>query len=158
MLGRGHPIAAVARLCRRSEAWVRERLALLDLPADVQEAVQRRELPLSVAVQLARVDHDDYRRELIREAIQTGASARTAAVWVAHYEADRDRILTNRMTVHEIVEARAAYRIYYPCDACGRETPYEDTRAWRLCWDCHAALQQALAAEMGHGEAPNGGP
>ncbi len=146
MLDRGHSQASVGRLFRRSAAWVSSRLALLDLPPELQAAVHQGTLSMGVAAALAEIDHEDYRRELAAEAHRTGANAATAAVWVAHYKSDRARILQNRATVTDILEARSRFRVYVPCDACGVDTDYPETRGFRFCGDCSTSLIQGLQA------------
>jgi ParB family chromosome partitioning protein len=145
MLTRGQSRASVARLFRRSAAWVDSRLALLELPDDLRTAVHARRLTLGVADALAHVDHADYRAELINEAERAGATVQTVNVWVAHYEQDKARLLHNRATVREFVEARSKYVVYYPCDVCHQPTDYQNTRGLRLCGDCGDGLARALA-------------
>jgi ParB/RepB/Spo0J family partition protein len=144
LLDDGAPVPEVMRRFRRSDSWVRERLALLALPDDLRGAIHHGELAVNVAVALAEIDHEEYRRSLVDEAERTGASRRVIDVWVAHYKSDRDRIVQNHLTVAAIVQARAAYVIYYPCDACGVEVEYTTTRAWRLCPRCHGELAAAV--------------
>ena len=146
MLDTGRPRAEVARLLRRSPAWIDARLELLALPEELRQAVHEGRLPMNVATALGAIDHADYRRELIGEAERTGASVSTVHVWTAHYQADRDRIVQNHLTVQEIKSARSAYVVYYPCDVCGREVPYQDTRGLRICLEDAEQLAVELAA------------
>ncbi len=139
--------AAVARMFRRSDAWVRSRLALLDLPDDIQRAVHLGDVAVNVATALARVDHEAYRASLIDEATRSGASVNVVNVWVAHYEADKGRIIQNHLTVQEITERRAAYIVYFPCDGCHTEVPYLDTRSLRFCTRCAGELLAVMQAE-----------
>jgi len=140
---RGQPIVAIARLFRRSDAWIRERLLLLGLPDDLQRAVALRTVPLAVVRVLSEIDHAEYRRELIAEAARTGATAATAEVWRAHYLSDRERILGNRLAVQQIITDRATFVITYPCDWCGALHPYELTVSWRFCKGCDEQLDRA---------------
>lgn len=142
----GHSMAGIARVLRRSDGWVRERLDLLVLPEALRQAIHERRLSIAVARQLGAVDHDAYRQSLIDEAERNGASEATARVWVAHYEADKQRIVSNHLTVQEIVSARDAYVIYYKCEACAAEVDYRETRSWRFCAGCGTQLAEALAA------------
>ncbi len=153
-LDRGESLAATARLLRRSPAWLGARLALLDYPDDLQRAVHDGALSLVVAAALCKIDHDDYRAQLIAEAVRTGAKGPTAEVWVAHYLADRDRIVQNFYTVQEIIERRDAWRIVVACDYCRAESGYEDTRSWRLCVTCSNGLRDAVAAEQKNAQQP----
>lgn len=142
-LDAGQPVAACARLFRRSPHWIEERLALLDYPEDLRVAVHAGTLKLGVARALADVDYPPYRAELIQEAARTGATVATADVWRAHFLADRDRIVGNQVRVQEIIAARESYVVRYPCDWCGTEVPYPDTRTTRLCLGCTTDLEAA---------------
>jgi ParB/RepB/Spo0J family partition protein len=141
---RGDSLAGIARLFRRSSSWVQSRLDLLNLPEDLQSAIRQRSIPLSVADVLRRIDNDDYRAQLVEEAARSGATAAVAAVWAAHYEADKPRIVNNLLTAKEIASRRDAWKIVYGCDACGTDVDYTDTTSWRLCRSCSADLQDAI--------------
>lgn len=141
------PLAQIRRTLRRSEGWIEQRLALLSWPADIQDAVAAGELPLAVGAQLVKVAHDGYRRELVNEALRTGATARTAAAWAAHYEADRARIESNHATVHEMIERRDAFLIMADCESCGTRVPMKGTRLIRICGGCSAELAAAQAEQ-----------
>jgi len=140
---RGVPVAGIARFFRRSDAWIRGRLALLELPEDLQACIREKALPLAVLQILRDVDHEQYRKDLLREAVRTGASATTAEVWRAHYLSDRDRIIANDLTIDEIASRREHYVISYPCDWCEAMTAYERTANWRLCDGCSDELTAA---------------
>lgn len=141
---RGQPVVAMARLFRRSEQWVRDRLALLELPEDLQAVVASATLPLAVVRLLADVDHAEYRAELLGEALRTGASAATAAVWRASYLADRDRLAQNLMTIQDMVERRESWKLMIDCELCSTTTTYEQTRSVRCCGTCYAVLLATL--------------
>jgi len=79
------------------------------------------------------------------EATPTG-TARVAEVWVAHYQADKQRIVSNHLTVGEIIEARQSFVIKWACESCQQEVPYPETRAWRFCASCSATIAEAIAA------------
>jgi len=157
-LDRGAPRAEVARLCRRSLSWVDQRTALLELPADVLDAIRDHGLTLSVARLLADVDHESYRRQLIYDAVAHGATEASAAVWRQHYLADRDRIKSNAVAIETIIQERGKYQLLYPCDWDGTPVPYEATRTWRVCLDCDKQLLEAKAEALDPHQqpAPNG--
>lgn len=143
-LDRGDPLSYVARMFRRSQTWVRDRLDLLSFPADIVAAIEAGTLPLAVARELAGVDHDDYRASLVTEAQRVGASAATAQVWRAHYLADRERIVTNHATVEEIMSRREQWVIYADCESCRRPTDFRQTRSFRFCPECSRAVTDAI--------------
>lgn len=72
----------VASICHRSTAWVREQEEIVGWPSDVQKAVHDGWLSVSAASNLALVDNDVYRRFLLSEAKETGATARATAEWL----------------------------------------------------------------------------
>lgn len=147
-IDRGEPIAALARLFRRSLPWVYGRLALLDLPEDLKEAVHTRIITLGVAEALADIDHEEYRKSLIAEAQRTGATATTVNIWRAHYLSDRARIQENFSTVENIIANREKFIFYCPCEGCNKPTPYGDTRSLRLCLPCMEDLTQAFQEQL----------
>lgn len=142
-LAAGHPFAYIARMFRRSPAWVKDRLALLDLPDDLRECISNGTLNLAVVSVLRDVDNALYRESLIREAVTHGASAAVAEVWRAHYLADRVRIISNTVTIEQLAEERKTFKLLVPCDWCGVDAPVEVTRTWRLCEGCHVEVTAA---------------
>jgi len=142
-LAEGHSRAEVARLCRRSTTWVEQRVALLALPEDLLDAIREHGLSLAVAHQLADVDHEPYRRSLIYEALQHGATSSSAALWRQHYLSDRERIVNNTLKIEQLIQDRERFRLTYPCDWCSTAVPYEGTRTVRLCVECDGQLQAA---------------
>jgi ParB/RepB/Spo0J family partition protein len=138
-------VNAVARVLRRSTHWVQARLELLEQPEDVQAAVQEHRLPLAVANALAAIDHDGYRQALIREAVNTGATAATVQVWVAHYHQDRERIVHNHVTVEQLARERQAFVLMANCEGCGGQVDARQIRAMHFCPDCHASLRAVIA-------------
>lgn len=142
-LDSGQSLHNVASILGKSETWVAQRQRLLRYPDDVLGAVHVHGLALAVADQLARIEHDGYRRQMLDEAIRHGATAAVASAWVQHYEANRPRLEANTDTVEQIAQERHSYRIVTPCEYCGSETDLQSSRVWRLCPPCTQGLQQA---------------
>jgi ParB/RepB/Spo0J family partition protein len=141
---RGYSRSAIARLMRRSPAWVDQRDQLLKLPDELQDCVHRDELGIGVAFALAEVDHQPYRQQLIEEATRNGSNLNIVRVWVAHYQADKARIISNDYAVQEIVEARNAFVPYYRCEGCNTDVQFTETRALRFCPECSVAILHAI--------------
>lgn len=143
LLGAGKSYGEIKRILRRSESWIEARLHLLDWPEEIQDAVARGRLSLAVARQLVKVDHAGYRAELVREAERTGATERTAIVWAAAYEADRERFQRNETTVQQMIEARDNYQILAACESCEASVDIRRTRLIRICAGCSEQLEAA---------------
>jgi ParB/RepB/Spo0J family partition protein len=142
MRGRGRSIADIARTMRRSVGWVESRVTLLEWPIELQDAVAAGELTFAVARLLAEIDHEPYRKQLVAEAGRTGANAPTVSVWLAHYAADRDRIVRNVETIEELVSRRDAFRLLFPCEVCAEEHESSVSALIRVCASCLAAIRQ----------------
>lgn len=136
----------IARRRRRTIAWVEGRLAMLAWPDDIRAAVAAGRLGLQVAHELTTVDFGPYRAELIREAQQNGATARVVAAWAAAYHADRERIVSNQITIQEIAQRRHEYIVKSLCEVCGKERPLEEFRTIRMCREEYAELMAQLQA------------
>jgi ParB family chromosome partitioning protein len=134
---------AIALALKRSDTWVAHRIALLDYPPDLIEAIHHRHLPLAVAALLAQITHDSYRATLTADALDNGATARTVAVWLQHYLTERPRIDANHDLVEQIAAERHTYVILAPCDYCGTKEDLTSTRSWRLCHTCTTGLIEA---------------
>jgi|SRR5262245_35995911 len=158
----GRPLAEIARILRRSVSWVEARVELLRWPLELQDAVAAGRMTMRAAGILSEIDHDDYRKDLIDEAERTGASAATLGVWLAHYQADRSRIIANRETVHEILERRETFRVMFRCECCDAEQDTRESVLLRVCTRCKRTLDDEKAetarAEAAAVEAPNGRP
>ncbi len=132
--------SGTARYFRRSIAWVTARLELLTTPEDIQAAVHAGVLSLGVARALAAVDDDSYRQNLIEEAHRTGATVHVVEVWKQHWLAEGPRLKANRAVVAEIIAKREDWKYYVPCSTCGEDTPFDRTRALRMCPECTTAV------------------
>lgn len=141
----GRTVPEIARELRHSVEWVDGRLAMLQWPEDIRAAVSERGLALAVARELATIDHDATRRGYVEEAIANGATARVVQVWTAQYHADRERIISNRMTVEEMIERREAFEVRASCAWCTESHPLEKTSTVRLCFGCLSDFEQARA-------------
>lgn len=132
--------AVIGRLFRKSQPWVDGRLALLDHPEEIQVAVAAGELSLAVANILAQVDHASVRHDFVKDAIRSGCKSSTAEAWLYHYRANRDRIITNTVTVDEFIQQRESWKIIIPCQVCGLDCDYPDTASVRACKPCLMAV------------------
>jgi len=71
----------------RSEHWVAQMIAVAGWPADVLEAIHCEAISVSAASNLAVVTDDTYRRFLVSNAVESGATARTTASWLQAWRA-----------------------------------------------------------------------
>lgn len=136
--------SGTARYFRRSISWVTSRLELLAAPEDIQGAVHTGQLPLGVALCLASVDDDAYRKNLTAEAQRTGATRATAEIWRQHWISEGPRLVANHATVEEIAARATQWVHYVKCDTCGEEVNFQRTKALRMCQSCNDAVLELI--------------
>jgi|FLYL01.1.fsa_nt_gi ParB family chromosome partitioning protein len=139
----GRSISDAARVLRHSEPWVKSRLAMVDYPPPLQDAIHRGAVPVTAAPYLARITDPDYLARALEAAESHGMTARQAMEWERQYavwQAARAAGQDAPMPTAELVAVEAA-RV--PCDVCERVTYVNTTKLLRVCFDCVQALQAA---------------
>ncbi|MBA7533040.1 Nucleoid occlusion protein [subsurface metagenome] len=66
----------------RSIEWLRRMVAMLDWPADVLDAIHGGWLSIAAAHNVALIEEETYRKFLLRNAQDSGATARVTAAWL----------------------------------------------------------------------------
>lgn len=128
----------------RGTAWVQDRLMLLDLPQNLQEAVANRQLSISAAALLAQIPDQDYRDYLLSIAKVNGCTVHQAEAWLLDYQA-RSRALNPTGT--QPTELRLPMRPPDPvcnCGLCGETVLLHLTQLIRVCPDCVKTLNQTI--------------
>ena len=113
----------------KSRDWIRNRLELVTMPDDLQQAVQRGLLGVGVAKAFATIQNDDLRAQYIEYAAENNMTAETARRYADMVDAAETGIST--MVEHE--EQRAADRAAMPY------VPQQ--------WTCFGCLQQRAQTE-----------
>ena len=76
------PAEELAAGLHRSTEWIRRMVAMLDWPEDVLQAIHAGWLSIAAAHNVALITEDTYRAFLLRNAEESGATARTTAAWL----------------------------------------------------------------------------
>lgn len=133
----------IARALGRSETWVCRMLAVLTWPGDVLEAVHAGWLSLAAASNLALINDDTYRDFLLRNAEQSGATARVTAAWLQAWRslAPPEQALK---TEPEPAGSRASPAVpQAPCLACGEVYRTDELSHVPICAGCIRAIRNA---------------
>ena len=77
----GCSVAELAKMVKRSDAYIYSRLDVLDFPNYLIEAVGEKQISLSAASILNKIEDDAYRHSLVEIAAKDGISAMTADRW-----------------------------------------------------------------------------
>ncbi|MFZ2149254.1 MAG: ParB/RepB/Spo0J family partition protein [Sedimentisphaerales bacterium] len=136
-------IEELARGFHRSEHWVREMAAITDWPGDVLEAMHNEKLSISAAANLACVTDDVYREFLVRNAVESGATARTTSAWL---QAWRSMLTPEDAIKKEPVagQTSAAPMVpQAPCLCCGEIFPVDKMSHVPMCGACIQTIRSA---------------
>lgn len=82
----GGDIKKVMHQVGRGEKWVRDRLAIGDMPDYMQEFLATKQLKLGVALILVQVTHDNMRRMWTEQAVRDGVTVAMAEYWLADFK------------------------------------------------------------------------
>lgn len=66
----------------RTTEWVRRQLAIVGWPEDVLAGIHTGKLSVAAASNLACITEESYRKLLVRQAVENGATARTTSAWL----------------------------------------------------------------------------
>lgn len=138
-------VAAVAKAMHRSAHWVVAQLDLLCWPDDILAAVHGRKLSVSAASNLAVVTDDTYRNFLLRNAVDSGASARTTAAWLQAWRASApaaEAVESEPLAGGTGVNPACPQA---PCIACGEVKRTDALATVLMCPLCVGAVRNAGA-------------
>jgi ParB family chromosome partitioning protein len=79
-------IKKVMHLVGRGEKWVRDRLAIGEMPDYMQELIAKKELKLGVALPLSQITDDGVRRMWTYQAVRDGANVQLAEYWLQDFK------------------------------------------------------------------------
>lgn len=120
----------------RSEHWVHRMVAIADWPADVQEAIHSEQISVSAGSNLALVTDDGYRSFLVRNAVESGATARTTASWLQAWRAMQpaEEAITAEPVSGVAPSVPAIPQA--PCLCCGQIFPVNEMSHVPVCGAC----------------------
>lgn len=136
-------IDGIARALGRTNYWVGRMLAMLDWPADVLEVIHNGKISVSAASNLAMVEDTAYRKFLVNNAVESGATARTTAAWLQAWRslAPPEQALTAEP---EPAGSRASPAVpQAPCLACGEVFRTDELSHVPICARCIQAIRNA---------------
>lgn len=75
-------VEQIAAGFRKDTDWVQRKIAICGWPEDVLEVIHSGKLSIAAAANLACITENYYRRSLVRQAAENGATARTTSAWL----------------------------------------------------------------------------
>jgi len=129
----------------RSAEWLRRMVAMLDWPKDVLEAIHAGWLSVSAAHNVALITEDTYRAFLLRNAQESGATARTTAAWL---QAWRSMAPADQAIQAEPVsgESRTTPMVpQAPCICCSQVFRTDELSHVPVCAQCIHTIRSVVA-------------
>jgi len=144
----GYTTEQLAQQLSVEKTWVYHRVALLQLPEDLQDQVARGAISPSIALELRRVPHIEDRLWYTKLAIENGATLVIVRNWVRSY-------LTSTTATPQSEAPPDTEQLPTPytpppaprCYACGASGPRVALTYEYLCWDCAKAFKDAVHPE-----------
>lgn len=136
-------VEQIAAAMHRSRHWVNNQVDLLAWPGDVLEVVHLAKLSVSAASNLALVTDETYRKYLLRNAVDSGATARTTAAWLQAWRAmapPEEAVATEPLPLGSTVAPALPQA---PCLCCGEVKRTDALATVLMCPMCIGAIRNA---------------
>lgn len=142
-LHEGHfAIEDLARTMRRSKDWIRERIALLELPDELQRALHARTLATTAALALAEVGDALHRAYLLAYATESGATVPIIRSWVAEYLQQKAAAGMQALPPPDTSQPPTSARVLLRCAVCDAEHDHTELVIARICQPCISTIRQ----------------
>lgn len=134
----------IALLLGMSDAWVSERLRIVEWPTDVREALIQGRLVFSVGKELSRIADAGTRALYVNQALTSGCSPAQAYQWRQEWE--RAQAARKSVSARGLIErtTTAEPGAASNCGVCEREAPADELRLLVLCARCVGAIEEGL--------------
>lgn len=137
----------LAKVINRSESYVSERIAILNYPNDLQNAVANGKLSFSVARELNKIEDEADKVMYIRYAIQNGCTPDVARRW--RNELDSRKQITSIEIGENAVEKYSKETnkttVMILCKICNENIDVNDLVTMYVCPSCLSVLRKASA-------------
>jgi len=139
----GYSEKEVEKLCSKSASWVASRLALLEMPPELQEAVDVGALSVSAVRELAAITDDEAREYYTGHAIKQGATAQLCSFWRGRWELEKiTRGPSSSLPPDAFMHPPPA-EACMPCFWCEQDTPIRAIEHLRVCVHCRDTIIDA---------------
>lgn len=130
----------LAKLIGRTEGYVSQRLAVIEYPVELREAVQNGEIGFTVARELSRIDDLTTLVGYLVHAKQSGANSTVVKNWVEDYELQKKLAQGGEATSSPTALVGQSDVVSLPCAVCNEVKVITDTVMVRVCVECRGKL------------------
>jgi ParB/RepB/Spo0J family partition protein len=134
----------------KSREWIRTRLELIDLPDDLQGAVQAGVLGVGVAKAFGRIKNADVRDQYVRAAVENGCTSEQATLWASQAQFAESGLMTMDQIQQTGIDTAAPPQVVdqqYHCFLCAQLHSWRRINTLVICADCQDAIGTARTAD-----------
>lgn len=136
--------ADISRSIGRSEAYVSQKLAILDAPAIIQDALEDGVISFSVARELTKVTDMGELSRLLEYAVRNGVTPAVARAWRMQWEASEAINPSNSdETQTPLPTGNETSTSTFICESCEKPTEVNRMKVLRVCPDCFRVVKEA---------------
>jgi len=136
-------IRELQRQTGKSREWIRTRLDLVNLPDDLQGAVQAGMIGIGVARAFGEIENTDVRQQYLRAAVENGCTADMAKVWTQQAKfAEGGIAIADQFNLDMLNDPKMAAPVdqHYPCFICVVSTNWRRVNVLPICSSCQDAV------------------
>jgi ParB/RepB/Spo0J family partition protein len=147
LIGEGEAdIRFLQRQTGKSRSWLLTRIALIDLPEDLQGALQAGVISMGVAREFGSIKNSDVRELYIKAAAENGCTAYQARIWANQAQFAESGIMTMEQIQKNGIDLKSepvAQDQHYHCFICATLTNWRRINALMICGTCQDTIGEA---------------
>jgi len=136
-------VTSLRRQTGKSREWVKTRLALLDLPDDVQGQLQIGNISIGVALNIGQIGNDATREYYLRAAVDNGCTSNQSAQWLNNSQFAETGIISMQATDEEnernFQEPQVVDQKYH-CFYCAELYSWRKFNTLVVCGNCQEII------------------
>jgi ParB/RepB/Spo0J family partition protein len=161
MKERGYTAIMCAEKFGKSREWVNYHLRLIDLPANVKQAVEGGVIAVQSALLLGEIGDEKYRDWMLEQAVVTGATIRVVRNWILGWKNDETLRAKIQAGDYVVPPAIPPMPMMGECWLCGERYQSETMISLRVdtgCWDWLVGVRKLYRSDQRTEGGNNGQP
>lgn len=133
--------SSVAKMIGRSLDYIKQKLAILDYPDYLYNALLEKKISFSACRELNRITDKDILREYVKHAIRSGITPSLAKQWADDFFESKKTNNEEYESVGGSGEAATFEAVKLPCHICHSFVTVQESIMVRVCNDCRKDLK-----------------
>jgi len=142
-------IRQLQRQTGKGREWIRTRLELIDLPEDLQGAIQAGMIGIGVARAFGKIQNAEVREMYVKSAIENGCTAEQAVVWAGNAQFAESGIITmDQIERQQSLDTPPPQVVdqQYHCFICAHLQSWRNVNTLVVCGSCQDSIAAARLA------------